>query len=405
MEHGTWTDHDGNFFLGDLPSGPIQVRAWIPRRNASSETRVILRPGTQSTLPLLEPAEESGSGWSDSLDFSLDTRDGIIDAEVDIAPLQLQLEGDDFPDSSKQDGSDLRMVDLSGKPIPFFVSRWSKANRQGKIWFLASSIRPSDTTQRYRLRWGKDDADPASDPWTVFDASHGWGGVWNLSRTYLDDQDRRRVVDATGWSNDGILTGTTPHADPFQGAQFSRSGQDGLSISGSGTNFSSDFTMLIFAKPEVRGAILLGRGDSAWDHGKKWFTLQERGSNRRALGWHPTFMGWTDTSYNVYSVSETKIDSGAWTFLAARRSTDGDGAVEWFVDGSKTATRLAGGTDYEPDRARDSLFVGFRHGSNSRFVGSMAEIWILNRPMSDDWIRLQAACRSPTRTLVRIRRN
>ena len=83
---------------------------------------------------------------------------------------------------------------------------------------------------------------------------------------------------------------------------------------------------------------------------------------------------------------------------------DGDGAVEWFVDGSKTATKLSGGTEYEPDRTRDSLFVGARHAAGERFVGSMAEIWILNRPMSDDWIRLQAACRTPGSGLVKIRR-
>lgn len=403
LEHETWSDHEGNFVLDDLPAGPVRIRAWIPRRNASASTRASLPPGSQVGSALLEPKEESPSGWTDSLDFFLDTRDGLIDSEVDLAPLQLQLDGDDFPDSAKPDGSDLRLVDRTGKPVPFVVSRWSPASKQGRIWFLAGSIQPSDTTRSFRLRWGRSDADPASDPWTVFDAAHGWGGVWNLSRTYLDDQGRHRVVDATGWSNDGVLTGS-PTADPVQGMRFTRSGRDGLSMSGSRTNLSSDFTVLLLAKPEARGAVLLGRGDSSWDHGKKWFTLQERGSSRRLPGWHPTFMGWTDTSYNVYSVSETRIDSGAWTFLAARRSTEGDGAVEWFVDGSKTATKIAGGTDFEVDRARDSLFVGFRHGSTSRFVGSMAEIWILNRPMSDDWIRLQAACRTPGGPLVKIRR-
>lgn len=403
LEHDSWSDPEGNFTLGDLPAGPVRVRAWIPRRNASAETRATLAPGTPSAVEPLDPRGESESGWTDSLEFFLDTRDGLIDAEVDLAPLQLQLVGDDFPDSAKHDGSDLRVVDRTGKAVPFFVSQWSPNSRQGRIWFLASSIQPSDTTMNFRLRWGKTEADPASDPWTVFDPSHGWGGVWNLSRTYLDDQDRRRVVDATGWSNDGVLVGAVKE-DPQLGLRFGRSGGDGLSMSGSRTNLSSDFTVLLLAKPEARGAVLLGRGDSAWDHGKKWFTLQERGSDRRRLGWHPTFMGWTDTAFNLYSVSETRIDSGAWSFLAARRSTEGDGAVEWFVNGSKAATKLAGGTDYEPDRARDSLFVGFRHGSTSRFVGSMAEIWILSRPMSDDWIRLQAACRATGGSLVRIRR-
>ena len=403
LEHETWSDPQGNFTIGNLPAGKIRIRAWIPRRNAAAEVRATMLPGTRSTTAPLEPTTESDSGWSDSLEFDLDTRDGIIDAQVDLAPLLLQLEGDDFPESAKPDGSDLRLVDSSGKAVPFFVSRWSPASRQGRIWFLASSIRPSDTTRRFRLRWGRREADPASDPWTIFDTSFGWGGVWNLSRTYLDDQGRRRVADASGWSNDGLVAGA-PVEDPSQGLRFRRSGGDGLAISGSKVDLSSDFTVLLMAKPEARGAILLGRGDSAWDHGKKWFTLQERGSNRRRLGWYPTFMGWTDTAYNVYSVAETRVDSGAWTFLAARRSSDGDGAVEWFVDGSKTATKLSGGTEYEPDRTRDSLFVGARHAAGERFVGSMAEIWILNRPMSDDWIRLQAACRTPGSGLVKIRR-
>lgn len=406
LEHATWTDAAGFFQLDRLPSGTLDVRAWIPRRGASVETRQSVGPGGRGEAGMLDPVAESGV-WTDSVKVVLDTRSGVgaITARVDSVPLLVHLLGGDFPVSAKSGGEDLRVTDSVGNAIPFFVSSWSASDLSARIWVLAPAVRPSDTTQWFRLRWGNPSADAASDPWSVFSARSGWSGVWNLSRNYVDRGGRWRVADATSWSNDGILTGA-PGTDPVAGLRFGGSGMDGLAMSGSGTNLSGSFTVLIHAKPETRGAILLGRGDSSWDHGKKWFLLQDRGATRRIPGWYPAFMGWTDTAYNVYSVSNTPVDSARWAFLAARRSVGAgsDGAVEWFVDGSKVSTTLTKELGFEDDRARDSLFVGYRHAERSRFQGSMSEIWILSRAVSDDWIRLQAACRSPGSGLIRIRR-
>jgi hypothetical protein len=403
LEHATWTDGAGFFQLDRLPSGPLDVRAWIPRRAASVETRHSVAPGALGEAGTMEPASESGK-WADSVQVVLDTRSGrgAISTRVDSVPLLLHLLGDDFPTTAKPGGEDLRVTDSAGNAMSFYVASWSAATLSARIWVLVPSVRPSDTTQWFRLRWGNPAAEAASDPWSVFSARSGWSGVWNMSRTYVDRLGRRRVPDATSWSSDGVLSGS-PTMDPEAGLRFGGAGKDGLAISGAGVNLTGSFTVLVHAKPEVRGAVLLGRGDSSWDHGKKWFLLQDRGATRRIPGWHPAFMGWADTGYNVYSVSNTPVDSARWTFLAARHSAEG-AAVEWFVDGSNVSTTLTKESIYEGDRARDSLFVGHRHGSANGFRGSMSEIWILSSAVSDDWIRLQAACRVPGSGLVRIRR-
>jgi hypothetical protein len=404
LEHATWTDSTGAFVLDSLPSGLLRVRAWVPGRVV--EVALDLPSGARTNVGTLAPGREAGI-WTDSVKVFLNTLDGnaATTTRVDSVPILVRLEGSSFPATAKDDGSDLRVADSTGLLLPFHLASWSPARLEAAVWVLVPSVRAADSSQWFRIRWGNPAAADASAPGSVFPASGGWSGAWDLERNYIDPVGRWRVGDAASGRDDGILTGA-PTADPVAGLRFTASGRDGLALSGRSANLRGPFTVLIRDRPEAPGIILLGRGDSAWNHGKKAFFLQAQKSTVRKTGWYPAFMGWADTGYNVYSVSNTPVDSSAWTLLVARHTvgTGDSGAVEWFKDGAKVSTTATGAQDYEPDLARDSLIVGYRHASGYRFRGALAEIWILSRSVSDDWIRLEAECRKTGGgTLVRLR--
>lgn len=408
MEHVAWADSDGSFRLDSLPSGMVRLRVWIPSSGRSVEVAVSLSANATTDVGTVVPKVRSGI-WTDSVKVVLNTLDGAarIASRVDSSPVLVRLDGRDFPVSARSDGADLQVVDSAGRSVPFSVGKWSPLEQVAHLWVQVPSIHPRDSTQWFRIRWGDSSGSGYARPWDVFDAGHGWSGVWDLDRTFLDRSGRFRVGDASTWSDDGLLTGA-PEREPTGGLRFQPSGRDGLAMSGKGTDLHGDFTVLIRTRPERAGSILLGRGDSAWNHGMKEFFLGAAGSSKivRKDGWYPTFMGWADTAYNVYSVANTAVAPSVWTFLAARHLAGvGDsGAVEWFVDGAKVTTSLTNPLQYETDR-KDSLVLGYRHSQSSRFSGAMAEIWILSRAMGDDWILIQSECRKPGGgTLVRLRR-
>lgn len=405
LEHAVWTDSLGNFALDSLPAGQIKIRAWVPHSGRTAENHFFVSAGIVADVGVLVPQPDQAT-WTDSIRVFLNTKDGnaATTTEVDSVPILVQLDGTDFPVGAQADGRDLRVVDSSGKALPYAIASWSVAAKTAHVWVLVPAVRANDSTQWFRVRWGNPKLLDVSTPWTVFDSAAGWSGMWDLNRTYVDRAGRRRVADASPWADDGLLTGS-PTVDAVDGLHFQAGGSDGLAMSGTGTSLTGAFTVLIHARPEASGIALLGLGDSAWNHGKKEFFLQASKATVRKRGWYPAFMAWADTSHNVYSVSNTAVDSSAWTFLVARHvlATGDSGSVEWFIGGSQVATTLTSSSAYEADHARDSLVVGLRMAEPDRFRGAMSEIWILRKAVTNDWIKIESECRKALGTLVRLR--
>jgi len=410
LEHAVWTDSTGAFSMDSLPAGQIRLRAWVPRSLFSVESAFTLPAGGRLDVGSLVPLREAGR-WTDSVRIVLNTLGGggAIAAQVDSIPILVRLDGADFPAASRPGGADLRVVDSSGNALPFSVAFWSSSSLAAHFWVLVPAVRARDSAQWFRVRWGNPSGEDASAPWSVFASSSGWSGAWDFNRTYLDRRGARHVADASSWGDDGLLTGT-PSPDAVDGLLFKGGGKDGMAASGVGTNLHGNFTVLIRARPENPGASFLLRGDSVWNHNKKAFYLGAAASAKiiHRPGWYPTFMAFADTTHNIYSVSNTGVDSSAWTFLVARHTLGaGDsGVVDWFVEGNRVASTQSGGTRFESDDfLHDSLIVGWRTLEAERFRGAMAEIWILGRAVGDDWVKLQSECRKDGGgTLVRIRR-
>ncbi|MBK9576867.1 MAG: hypothetical protein IPK50_03200 [Fibrobacterota bacterium] len=405
MERGIWTDSLGRFQLDSLPSGRIEVRASIVSRGAASEFLSALHPGESDSVAGIQASIEHPI-WTDSVTILVDTRalPGLT-SPVDSVPVLLRLSDTLFPANARMRGQDIRVVDSAGNAVPFFLEAFSREGRFALIRTFLPRTHPSRVAVALRVRWGDPLAESVASPGGVFSERFGWVGAWNLDRTYADPQGRLRAADASFFRDDAVLTGS-PASDPEGGLRFSRSGTTGFAAAGDQVDFDHSFTVIWRLKPQERGQTFLGWGDSVWRSGKKDFYLQQPKVNVRQAGWNPAFTARADTGYNVYSISDKSVDSARWTILCARLdlSNTDSAAVQWFMDGTPTGQAATARLRYQGDLPRDSLVVGWRHTDSRRFTGSLSDILILRRAVSDDWIRLYSALLANPAGLVRLSR-
>ncbi|MBK8800458.1 MAG: hypothetical protein IPN71_00085 [Fibrobacteres bacterium] len=405
LERGIWTDSLGRFQLDSMPSGRLEIRASIVARQTAAEVLAALHPGESDSVAGIQTSPERPL-WTDSVGVSVDTRSlSGLAAAVDSVPVLLRLDGALFPDNARQRGQDLRVVDSDGRAVPFFVESFSREGRFALIRTLLAKVQPGRLALALRVRWGDPLAESVASPGEVFPGSHGWAGVWNLDRLYVDPLGRLRAADASTGRDDGVITGS-PASDPEGGLRFVRAGTTGFSAAGDQVDFDHSFTVVWRLKPQEKGKVFLGWGDSVWRSGKKDFFMQAPKSLTRQAGWNPAFTARSDTGFNVYSIAEQPLDSARWTILCARLdlSVTDSAAVQWFMDGTSTGQTATTRLRYQADLPRDSLVVGWRHSDARRFTGSLSDLLILRRAMSEDWIQLYSALSANPTELVHLSR-
>lgn len=405
MQRGIWTDSLGRFLLDSLPSGRIEIRASVASRGAAAQFLAALHSGESDSVMGIQVSPERPQ-WTDSVSILVDTRKlPRMVNPVDSVPVLIRLADSLFPANARQRGQDLRVVDAAGRAVPFFLESFSREGRYALIRTLLPRTLPSRAAVALRVRWGDPYAESVASPGGVFSGRFGWVGAWNLDRTYTDATGRLRVADASSSRDDAVITGS-PQMDPEGGLRFSRTGTTGFAAAGDQVDFDHSFTVLWRLKAKEVGQVFLGWGDSAWRAGKKEFYLQQAKTLQRQPGWNPSFIARADTGYNVYSIADKSIEPDRWTILCARLdlSRADTAAVNWFVDGLPTGQTTSNRLRYQTDIQRDSLVVGWRHADARRFTGSLADLLILRRAVSDDWISLYCALLSPSTDLVTLQR-
>lgn len=405
LERGIWTDSLGRFLFDSLPSGRIEIRASIASRGAAAEYLSALHSGEFDSIVGIQTSPERAR-WTDSVSVIVDTRTiPRMISPTDSVPVLLRLSDSLFPTSARERGQDLRVVDSGGHPVPFFLESFSRSGRFALIRTLLPRTLPSRASIALRVRWGDPLAESVASPGGIFSERFGWAGAWSLDRTYVDAFGRLRAVDASPFRDDAVLTGLFP-SDPEGGLRFSKTGTTGFAAAGDQVDFDRSFTVLWRLKPKEIGQVFLGWGDSTWRAGKKEFYLQQAKTLQRQVGWNPAFIARADTGYNVYSIADQSIDSGRWTVLCARRdvATSDSAAIQWFVNGLPSGQTVSNRLRYQSDIQRDSLVVGWRHADSRRFTGSLSDLLILRRAVSDDWIYLYSALLANSADLIRLQR-
>jgi hypothetical protein len=402
-EHRTVADAQGNFALHGMPAGEIRIRSvdadsMVVVGEASAE----VRPRETVRVGTLSVDSEDPRTWRHSIEIVLNTTASGVKTTEDAyhVPLLLRLDTARFPEGSL-DGSDLRVLDASGRILSTELQRWDETARSAWLWVSFDTLRADDSTT-LRVLYGNPGARRRHAPEAVWDTAAGWSGVWHMTSTYSDFLKRSRVRDGTVHRQDALLGGANAFASVggvFPGHRFDGA-TDYMRIGGSGVELGTrDFTLEAWVNTTRSGATILHKGDLVAPACGKQFFLGAAASNDRAPEWSPTF----EAAKSGRIGSGAAIQSGAWAHLAFRWSSVGADSAQgtWFVNGARSATTRR--LPRIPDGVDDSIGVGdlFAGQPDSlRFSGIMGELRISRVARSDAWLLLALEATRPGNRLI-----
>jgi hypothetical protein len=404
------TDGEGFFRLDSLPPGEISLRAVVPASDSLlGSVEVTVASGVLSDSISLLPPAETALTFMFGARVSLNTRSSGISLAQGVGnfPLLLRLEGANFPREASFGGTDLRVLDLQEKELPFEIVSWDSIGLRALIWVGLDSVLANDSTQGLLLRWGRVLTLPHSSSQATFDTAQGWSGVWHLQRGFLDSARELRTPDATGAGHHALIQGAGNWGSdgPISGGMIFAGVESGLSIFAPNVEFGvRDITLELWVRFDAPGTFLR-RSDlsNGWNHRERELFLGDLKYGVNGVGWHPDFLGWGNP--NVYMTCSLAVDSAKWTHLAMRRTVNDSlyGQAKWFMDGTPVPTSSALAL-LEGDGPLDSIYVGTWQDSARAFHGSMEELRISRVARSDDWIRLSAISQSGAIAWITVQR-
>ena len=175
---GTALEH-GYLDLDSLPACNYAALAFTQDTNLSAADTLgrglDLLPGDSLAVGLY-------AGWTHTAKVTVNTTPsgaGVASAVANF-PLLVRLTSADLDFSqAAADGSDLRFSRNDGAPLAYQLDHWDAAKREAAAWVELDTVRGNDSTQSFRMNWGKSGALTASDGPAVF-AAAGFAGAWHL---------------------------------------------------------------------------------------------------------------------------------------------------------------------------------------------------------------------------------
>lgn len=326
---------------------------------------------------LLAAAPYEGWPHSGSLTI-LTTPDGAnlrAGAVIEGFPVLVRLHRDWFDFSqAKADGSDVRIADPVGQPLPFQVETWDAARGDASLWVRVPRIE-GNARQALVLHWGKADAVSESNGRAVFNESNGHLSVWHLGDTVRDEVGTLASKD-TGTSVTNGLIGRARH---FSG-QTGVFGGDQITNYPAGANAHSTEAWFRTRTPNTT---LVAWGNER-PQGKVVMQLRSPPHIRM------------DCYFSDGNVAGTnRLPLGDWTHVV-HTYRQGESIV--YVNGQPDGRNARNGTPLAI-KSPARLWIGgwYHHYS---YVGDLDEVRISSVARSADWVRLQYENQKPQQTLV-----
>lgn len=416
METSTTTDSSGCYTLSGVPSGALTVLAISPHSGSilGSDT-IVVQPDSSYEIGTLPVPASTDSQWAHEAKIVLDTRStGIYLAKRLLAyPLKVFLYGDNFPTGASPNGADLRVVDSAGNAMPFTIAYWNALDRKAIIYVRLPRIEANDSVMVAKLRWGRPETLPASEPGKVFDSLDNVMAMFPLYKSSLDTQGKLRTPDLSAWANHGVVlsTGGTPPSFGPEGAWFDGQYQ-GVAIGNFPLDFGGgDFTVSAWLRPQQAGGIWLTRdkqADSVWNHGERAFYFGEPNTSVNvASGWHPAQASHgidSGKTINRYVFAKDSVSPDQWVHLTVRRrfisSAADTAAIQFFVNGSMVAT-IDSLTLEENDTPSDSVYIAGRMFGRA-YRGYISQLQIYRGLRGSEWIYLDSRIQLPDNPAIHI---
>ncbi len=338
--------------------------------------------------------------WKHSATISLDTKNAVkLSGAVPRFPLGIAL--DNLPSvfaQARPDGSDLRVTNEQGLPLPCELQMWDAGARTGRIWALVDTVY-RDSLQKLRLYWGYTGADAPTGAWpagSVFALDDGYAAAWHLDEDpFLSAASMR---DQSGRRNEGTAV------------NYAATGGNVPGVIGNGLAFDGKtqflFSRQAFDNPNVFTFSAWFRSVS--DSGGRLIDFVDKDSSLTPNYWDrliemhpdgtahfgvypPTVSGTpmpTTSTYKILS-GPSPMNDGQWHHLAARLSPRGQA---FFLDGVRVSQDPAT-VEGENVRGYWRLGYGFLSqwapaGTSLYWQGALDEVWIAHAERSDDFVKL-----------------
>lgn len=369
-------------------------------------------------LDVLPEASAKTSGpylaWTHSTALHLDTRpDAVrIDDKVAHIPLRFALNAATFDFSAaRTDGSDIRITNENGEPLPCELQLWDPVAKSGEVWVLMDTVF-ADSLQKVRLHWGYAGAAAMPAAWpqgSVFSLADGYAAAWHLDEDpFMAGKSMR---DNSGRRNDGTAM------------NFREAGGTVSGVLGSGLLLDGKTQFLASGKEFANPNVYTYGGwiKTTTAAGGRIFDFTNRDTSTATNFWDRLIHMYMDGTviYGVYppNVPGTRmptegtykilrgpspLNDGRWHHVAARLSGKGQAL---FVDGVKVAEDPA---TVEAENINGFWRLGFGYlsewapaGTSSYFQGAVDEVWITHAERSDDFLKLTFENQRPGSLLLK----
>jgi hypothetical protein len=345
--------------------------------------RVTVAPGESLSLGVF-------SGWRYSARITINAAAsgaGLAGPVADF-PLLVRLTRTDLDFSQvAADGADLRFAGPDGSPLPYQIDHWDAAAREAAVWVLLDTVRANDSTQFFRMHWGKPGVASSSNGPAVF-GRVGYKATWHLEE------------ETAGTGTPDVYRNSAAAADH---GLDSLANTDRSGIIGNGHYLAAGEYIRV---PSATEALKPSGGFaiSAW---MKATQADSGGGEIASMGNDYGLRIMPDGQLHIFNYNLPYGDSTTFRFTTTgQRLLDGrwhlvagvfDGThIDAYVDGA-----FAGGSDFPRSVRRydggPDFFIG-HHGNRENtfdFTGHLDEVRVLAALPTAAWMKLAYATQRP----------
>lgn len=382
----------GRYSITDLPPAKYAFRVFSMDSSAEPQDLDSVTIKSNDTV-----RTGSFSEWNHSGVLTINSQAaglGQLEALINF-PLLLRLDATNFDFSTaKKNGTDLRVVDARGLPVPFETEWWDSTNSFAAIWILIDTLTGSKSQHTLYCYWGNKKASSVSSPTSVFDTAYGYKGVWHLGKSGGTEQADATVNNIGGipaemdGANDifGIIGRSQEFEEDSQRIEFN--------FLESNTNSDAEnasFAFTIWVKPSSdkntgsQGVFSLQNG---------YYGLlidMEKGWGVYRL----TSNGEKDTCFSPAA-------SNTWSLISAVRN----GSSHYiYVNDSLAGTFSQESSDGIGNVLASVLRLGCLPQDTGWFSGVLDEFRVYDRQLSDPWIKASYHTQRENQNAVSFERN
>lgn len=391
---------DGSFVFIDLPEARFELR--VISGDSTVPPQIISGINTQSerTETLVIPSQ-----WRYGHRFNLNTTatGAGISENVTHFPLLLRLtqENFDFTQASS-DGNDVRFAGKGFSLLSYEIESWSKDRKQAEVWINIDTVYNNDSTQSITMFWGNDVATPQTNSSRVFDASHGYAGVWHLS-----EKSGSSATDVSGNNYSGTFKGGLPRseiADVGLCQRIEKPDSDYVDMGNVLDPLSHDISIGVWIKqgsfktPQA----LIAKTNGDLPSASYGYLLSIDPGN------HPHFniasggSAWgNDSTFDIAS-NLVIPDTTAWHFVCIVIDRTTNTNCKIYLDGIDRTGKILGNIKTVPSVSNTShLRIGTENDNNGSFMGLIAEATISLTTRSSSWVKLSYMNQKPQDALIK----